>query len=126
MGTPLSLLLFAFGAILAFAVRSDPSGLSLTAVGVILMIVAAIGYATTLYRDQWRRKIVEESIEQGTPPPSMSLEDDTVLVDPSAPYEAPYRPEADLAHPQPHHHHAATTAPLASPVVNVNLDQDRP
>jgi len=122
MGTPLSLLLFALGAILAFAVRSDPSGLSLTAVGVILMIVAAIGYATTLYRDQWRRKIVEESIEQGTPPPPMSL-DDTVLVDPSAPVEAPYRPEADLAHPQPHHH--AATAPLAQPVVNVNLDQDR-
>ncbi|WP_018636726.1 hypothetical protein [Parafrankia elaeagni] len=87
MGTPLSLLLLAFGAVLAFAVRADPSGLDLTAVGVILMIVSLVGLGVTLYRDQWRRRIVEESIDHGTPPP-VSV-DDTVLVDPSMQVEAP-------------------------------------
>ncbi|MEX5632049.1 hypothetical protein [Parafrankia sp. FMc2] len=87
MGTLLSLLLLAFGAVLAFAVRADPSGLDLTAVGVILMIVSLVGLGVTLYRDQWRRRIVEESIDHGTPPP-VSV-DDTVLVDPSMQVEAP-------------------------------------
>ncbi|OAA23002.1 hypothetical protein UG55_10418 [Frankia sp. EI5c] len=87
MGTPLSLFLFAFGAVLAFAVRAEPSGLDLTAVGVILMVVSVIGLGVTLYRDQWRRRIVEESIDHGSPPP-VSL-DDNVLVDPSMHVEAP-------------------------------------
>ncbi|CUU57247.1 hypothetical protein Ga0074812_11183 [Parafrankia irregularis] len=95
MGIPLSLLLFAFGAVLAFAVNADPSGLDLTAVGVIFMIVSCVGLAVTLYRDQWRRRLVEESIDHGTPPP-VSL-DDAILVDPTMQVEAP--PHQDPIHP---------------------------
>ncbi|MEX5709780.1 DUF6458 family protein [Parafrankia sp. FMc6] len=117
MGTPLSLLLFALGAVLAFAVRSEPSGLDLTAVGVILMIVSIVGLGVTLYRDQWRRKIVEESIEHGAAPP-ISV-DDTVLVDPSMQIEAPshqdpVRPETGHERPETGRERGVLHRPLQS------------
>ena len=43
MGIGVSIFLFAIGAILAFAVEADTRGIDLNAVGVILMIVGAIG-----------------------------------------------------------------------------------
>ncbi|MEX2558054.1 MAG: DUF6458 family protein [Actinomycetota bacterium] len=43
MGIGASIFLFAVGAILAFAVEADTRGIDLNAVGVILMIVGAIG-----------------------------------------------------------------------------------
>ncbi len=95
MGIPLSLAFFTLGAILTFAVSSHPSGLNLDTVGVILMLVSLAGLGITLYREQWRRKMVEESIETGSPTPVAV--DDTVLVDPSTPYEAPRRRQPDLS-----------------------------
>ncbi|CAO5192903.1 DUF6458 domain-containing protein [Frankia sp. AiPs1] len=94
MGIPLSLAIFTLGAVLTFAVRSDPSGLDLDTVGVILMLVSLVGLGITLYQNQWRRKIVEESVEAGVPTP-VSM-DDTVIVDPVTPYEAPRRREPGL------------------------------
>jgi hypothetical protein len=85
-----SLGFFGFGAVLAFAVRSDTPGIDLTAVGVIIMLVSAVGFATALYREHWRRHIFEESIEQGTPPP-LPPDDGIILVEPTAPITAPVR-----------------------------------
>jgi hypothetical protein len=112
------LALFAIGAILAFAIRSDPSGIDLTAVGVILMVVSVAGISIMLYRDQWRRRMVEETIDQGGTPPPMPI-DDTVLVDPSAPIQAPSR-EA-LYRDLPERHHPRDDGP----VVSVRVDRDR-
>ena len=90
MGIMVSLVFFAFGAILTFAVRAEPSGISLDAVGVIIMLVSIAGLVTSLYRDQWRRRIFEESIEQGTPPPLVP-DDELIIVEPTAPITAPTR-----------------------------------
>jgi hypothetical protein len=43
MGIGVSIFLIAVGAILAFAVNADVSGISLATVGVILLVVGAVG-----------------------------------------------------------------------------------
>jgi hypothetical protein len=48
MGIGISVFLLAVGAILAFAVDASVSGLDLDTVGVILMIVGAIGLVTSM------------------------------------------------------------------------------
>jgi sulfite exporter TauE/SafE len=48
MGIGTSIFLLAVGAVLAFAVNADISGLSLFAVGIILMVAGAIGLAVSL------------------------------------------------------------------------------
>ena len=48
MATGLSIFLIAVGAILYFAVSKSVSGISLDAVGVVLMIVGALGLAVSL------------------------------------------------------------------------------
>ena len=48
MGIGVSVFLLAVGAILAFAVTADVSGLSLGTVGVILMIAGAVGLLWSL------------------------------------------------------------------------------
>ena len=48
MGIGVSIFLFAVGAILAFAVETQTRGIDLDAVGVILMIVGAIGILFSL------------------------------------------------------------------------------
>jgi hypothetical protein len=48
MGISLSILLFAIGAVLTWAVSVEVSGIDLTAVGVILMIVGIIGLLVSL------------------------------------------------------------------------------
>ena len=48
MGIGISVFLLAIGAILAFAVDVTVSGLDLATIGVILMIVGAIGLVTTM------------------------------------------------------------------------------
>lgn len=48
MGISLSILLLAVGAVLTWAVSAEVSGLDITAVGVILMIVGAIGLLVSL------------------------------------------------------------------------------
>ncbi|ONH26826.1 hypothetical protein BL253_23890 [Pseudofrankia asymbiotica] len=85
-----SLGFFAFGAILAFAVRGDTPGIDLTAVGVIVMLVSIIGFATAVYRERWRRHLFEESVEQGATPP-LPPDDGIILVEPTAPIVAPER-----------------------------------
>jgi hypothetical protein len=49
MGTGTSLFLIAVGAILYFAVDASISGLEITTVGLILMIVGVIGLLISLY-----------------------------------------------------------------------------
>ncbi len=65
MGIGISVFLLAVGAILAFAVDLTVSGLDLATVGVILMIVGAIGLVTTMLifgRDSvGRRSVVTDT-----------------------------------------------------------------
>jgi hypothetical protein len=48
MGLVVSLILIAFGAILAFAVNSEPEGINVDAVGWILLIIGIISFLLTL------------------------------------------------------------------------------
>jgi Domain of unknown function (DUF6458) len=48
MGISLSVLLIAVGAILAWAVNAEPSGIDLQFAGIILVVVGAIGLVTSL------------------------------------------------------------------------------
>lgn len=71
MGIGVSVVLLAVGAILAFAVHAAVAGISLTAVGVILMIVGVIGLAVALTVFGPRRStgVVEERVyERDTAP----------------------------------------------------------
>jgi hypothetical protein len=65
MGIGVSVFLLAIGAILAFAVNLTVSGLDLATVGVLLMIVGAIGLVTSMLifgRDSvGRRTVVTDS-----------------------------------------------------------------
>lgn len=72
MGIGISVFLIAIGAILAFAVDLSVSGLDLAAVGVILMIVGAIGLAVALTaaRGMWggpRTTVDDEYVGDGPP-----------------------------------------------------------
>jgi hypothetical protein len=94
MGIPVSLLLIAVGAILAFAVTNDAEGIDIQVVGVILMIIGAIGFLLTMlfwqswwggrylrrtayvdegaqpvYRTRARRTVVEEEEPPAAEPP---------------------------------------------------------
>lgn len=65
MGIGISVFLIAIGAILAFAVDLTVSGLDLATIGVILMIVGAIGLVTTMLifgrNSVGRRSVVTDS-----------------------------------------------------------------
>jgi hypothetical protein len=57
MGIGTSLFLIAVGAILYFAVDADVSGLDISTVGIILMVVGIIGLLISLFfLSQWRRR----------------------------------------------------------------------
>jgi hypothetical protein len=64
MGIGVSIFLIAVGAILAFAVNFDVSGLDINVVGYILMIVGVIGLIMTAFiwgpRNRSRSDVVEE------------------------------------------------------------------
>ena len=67
MGIGTSLFLFAVGAILKYAVTTDVSGIDLDVVGVILMIVGAVGFVLslfwiTMYADRRRGAVVEREV----------------------------------------------------------------
>jgi hypothetical protein len=55
MGIPVSLILIAAGAILTWGVTSEPSGLNLDAIGVVLMVVGIVGLLLTmlLWQSWW-------------------------------------------------------------------------
>lgn len=56
-----SLFLIAVGAILTFAINADISGIEISTVGIILMIVGAIGLLVSLfYWGPRRRAVVED------------------------------------------------------------------
>ncbi len=68
MGIGVSVFLLAIGAILAFAVDLSVSGLDLATVGVILMIVGAIGLLLSLFMaSAWadRRRDREVVVDRG-------------------------------------------------------------
>ena len=78
MGIGVSLVLIAIGAILTWAVNATVSGVDVNAVGVILMIVGAVGLLLSLMfwsswggygvaRDGGGRRVT--TIEEGPPPP---------------------------------------------------------
>lgn len=57
MGIGVSIFLIAVGAILTFAVNASVSGLDIDVVGVILMIVGALGLLLSLFFiESWRRR----------------------------------------------------------------------
>ena len=58
MGIGASIFLLALGAILAFAVEADVSGLDINVIGWILMIAGLIGMITTLWFWNSRRRTV--------------------------------------------------------------------
>ena len=55
MGLPVSLLLVAAGAILAWGITDEPEGLNLDAIGVILIVVGIVGFVLTmlLWQSWW-------------------------------------------------------------------------
>lgn len=90
MGIGVSIFLLALGAILAFAVDFNASGLDINTVGVILMIVGAIGLATSfLFWDRMgfggssRRTVVRDYVDDGvvTTTPRASVRERTVVRD---------------------------------------------
>ena len=57
MGIGTSLFLTAVGAILYFAVDADVSGLQISTVGIILMVIGIIGLVISLFfLGEWRRR----------------------------------------------------------------------
>ena len=48
MGLGVSLILIAAGAILTWGITSEPSGLNLDAIGVVLMVVGLVGFVLSL------------------------------------------------------------------------------
>ena len=67
MGLGTSLFLIAVGAILKFAVTDSVSGVDLSTIGVILMVVGAIGllislFYATLWADRRREAVVREPV----------------------------------------------------------------
>lgn len=68
MGLGASIVIFAIGAILAFGVTVDVRGLDLDAVGVILMVVGAVGgLLSSLFLMSWspwpyRRTVVDRTV----------------------------------------------------------------
>ena len=67
-----SLFLIAVGAILTFAISDHVNGVDLGAVGIILMIVGAIGLLTTVVwtTTRQRTEIIEQAGQAGAPPPT--------------------------------------------------------
>jgi hypothetical protein len=64
VGIGTSLFLIAIGAILYFAVDADISGLDISTVGIILMVIGVVGLLISLFfLGEWRRRrapVVEE------------------------------------------------------------------
>ena len=66
MGIGVSIFLFAIGAILAFAVETQTRGIDLNAVGVILMVVGAVGVLISLlFWSSWGGFNRRETIVEG-------------------------------------------------------------
>jgi hypothetical protein len=69
MGIGTSIFLIAVGAILYFAVNADVSGLEISTVGLILMIVGALGLAISLFLlGQYRRAPADRTVVRDREP----------------------------------------------------------
>lgn len=74
MGISVSLILIAVGAVLTWAVEAEVSGLDITTVGVILMVVGIVGMLFSLaFWSSWggfggeRRTVVRDRVEHDRP-----------------------------------------------------------
>ncbi|GAA4595402.1 Na+/proline symporter [Actinoplanes octamycinicus] len=67
MGIGASIFLLALGAILAFAVNADISGLDISVIGWILMAAGLVGLVTTLWFWNSRRRTVVTRTTGGAP-----------------------------------------------------------
>jgi hypothetical protein len=77
MGISLSILLVAIGAVLTWAVSAEVSGLDLTAVGVILMIVGIIGLLVSLvFWSSWGGFGRRETVREGGGPQTNIIRDE--------------------------------------------------
>jgi hypothetical protein len=90
MGIGVSIFLLALGAILAFAVDVQANGIDINTVGVILMVVGAIGLATSfLFWDRMgfgsssRRTVTRDYVDDGvvTAAPRAAVRERTVVRD---------------------------------------------
>lgn len=65
MGIGVAVLLIAVGAILTFAVHASLTGISISTVGIILMIAGAIGLIVTLtiFAPRRRTRVTEENVD---------------------------------------------------------------
>jgi hypothetical protein len=71
MGIGTSLFLIAVGAILYFAVDADISGLEISTIGLILMIVGVIGLVISLFfLSSLRREPAERTVVRDREPPA--------------------------------------------------------
>jgi hypothetical protein len=71
MGIGTSLFLIAVGAILYFAVDADVSGLEISTIGLILMIVGVIGLVISLFfLSSLRREPAERTVVRDREPPA--------------------------------------------------------
>jgi len=70
MGLGTSILLIAIGAILRFAVSVSTSGFNIHTIGVILMIVGAVGLVLSLlWMTVWADRSRRTYVDRGAPPP---------------------------------------------------------
>ena len=68
MGIGVAVFLIAVGAILTFALETEVSGIDLDTVGIILMVVGALGLAVTLMVfGSGRRRVVTEQVVETEP-----------------------------------------------------------
>ena len=69
MGIGTSIFLIAVGAILYFAVNADISGLEISTVGLILMVVGALGLVISLFfLGQYRRRPADRTVVRDREP----------------------------------------------------------
>ena len=77
MGISISILFLAIGAILTWAVNAEVSGVDITAVGVILMIVGAIGLVVSLiFWSSWGGFGGRDAAAAGGAPQTNIIKDD--------------------------------------------------
>ena len=72
MGIGTSLFLIAVGAILYFAVNADISGLEISTIGIILMVIGVVGLLISLFfLSSWRRgPATERTVVRDREPPA--------------------------------------------------------
>ena len=85
MGIGVSIFFIAVGAILTFAVEASVQGIDINTVGVILMLVGAIGLLLSLFIvDSWRggyRTAAPTTVVNSTPAPAATVRETRVVRD---------------------------------------------